>query len=115
LLPLFANSQSFGTQFLADTDPAVTAFFGWPKYASRFRHRLHRLHGALYVYGANCFFSPTATAQVGMLISEAISAGPSLNLADPRIIAGVNEIVTLDILTQGRATQVLAETAPQTS
>jgi hypothetical protein len=57
-------------------------------------------------------FSPTATAQVRMLVSEAISAGPSLDLDDPRIIAGVNTMVTLGILTQARAAQILAGTAP---
>ncbi len=57
-------------------------------------------------------FGSSVNWQVQMLIAEATSAGPLLDLADPRIFAGVNAMVALGILTTARATAILANQAP---
>lgn len=54
--------------------------------------------------------------EINMLVTEATSAGPSLDLMDPRIVAGVNALVTLlptsVAFTAARASAVLANQAP---
>jgi hypothetical protein len=64
-------------------------------------------------------FDASVAWQVRMFVAQATSAGPSLDLVDSRIIAGVNSLVSLlpsaVNFTAARAAQVLANQAPPIS
>ena len=103
---VFANPQSFPVTQLADNDPAVVAFLAPPSAPTTLTFMAF-----LNLFTQSEQLAIVASTDPQVRLFTVMAAGsPNINLAYPPLVAGVNYLVTTNVVTSARAAQILSNT-----
>ena len=107
IIGLYANSQSFASDFLADDDPIVVAYRSAHAPASALSLDDFT---ALFTTAEQAAIYGSADWRVRQLIAKATASG--VQLSKPSVQAGVNYLASINLVAQSRVAQVLAGQTP---